>query len=347
VSIDTNEHVDLGQLTAALRPSLGSGLKIDALIPISVGASNRMYKADTSAGGVILRVPPAHKTSPSAHDVAREFRILRALDSTNVPHPRAITLCEERDVFGAQFLVMEFIEGFNVRVGLDIPEAPTAAELPDFAFAAVAALADLAGVDWTAVGLDGFGRPDGFLERQVSRWSSQLEGYRIRDLTGLDELVQWLDANRPAPTPPAIMHGDFTFMNIMFAPSRPATVAAIVDWEQSTIGDPLMDLGWFLGLWAHVDEQAAAVAPGETWVTQLDGMPKRSEILAHYAERSGRDVSAIGFYQALALFKLAVVLEGGYAKLRRGESQNPHHADFEWMVPQLISTALDAAHGRH
>ena len=346
MSADTAERVDPGHLAAVLRPDLGTALTVEALVPISVGASNRMYLAETSAGPLILRVPPAHKTSPTAHNVAREFRILRALDATDVPHPRAVALCADTEVFGAGFLVMEFVDGFNLKVDLDIPEAPTTAERREFAFAAAGALADLAAVDWAAAGLKDFGRPAGFLERQVSRWSTQLDAYRVRELHGLDELADWLTRNRPAATPPAIMHGDFTFMNVMFARTRPATVAAIVDWEQSTIGDPLMDLGWFLGLWAHADEQSPATAPGVAWVTQLEGMPTRAEVLAYYGDRSGRDVSAIGFYQALALFKLAVVLEGNYAKYRTGASRNAHHADFEWMVPQIIGTALAAAHGK-
>ncbi|MGC9537448.1 phosphotransferase family protein [Streptomyces sp. UG1] len=339
------ESVDLGALVEALRPELGSSLKVEQLIPISVGASNRMYQAVTSAGPLILRVPPRHKTSPTAHDMGREFRVLRALDSTAVPHPRALALCSDPEPFGVGFLVMEFVDGFNLKIGLDAPYAPAVEERREFALAAVATLADLASTDWQAAGLGDYGRPAGFLERQVNRWGSQLDAYRVRDLGGLDELAQWLKDSRPPAAPPAIMHGDFTFMNVMFAKGRPARVAALVDWEQSTIGDPLMDLGWFVGLWAHADEVSAAAPPGGRWVTQLGGMPTRAEVVRHYAERSGRDVSAIGYYQALALFKLVVVLEGNYAKYVRGASRNAHHADFEWMVPRLIDTARSAARG--
>jgi aminoglycoside phosphotransferase (APT) family kinase protein len=346
VSTDNAESIDLARLAAVLQADVDGDLTLQALEPISIGASNRMYRAETSLGPLILRVPPAHKVSATAHDMGREYRILRALDGTDVPHPRALALSTDTEVFGAGFLAMEFVAGFNLKVGLDIPNVPNADELREFAFAAVDALAQLAGVDWQAAGLGDFGRPAGFLERQVSRWSNQLEGYRVRDLPGLDELAAWLGANRPPAAPPAIMHGDFTFANVMFAPERPPRVSAIVDWEQSTIGDPLMDLGWLLGLWAHADEESPATAPGVPWVTQLAGMPTRAEVVARYAERAGRDVSAIEFYQALALFKLVVVLEGSYAKHRTGTSTNAHHADFEWMVPQLIDTALAAAHGK-
>lgn len=345
MATETSGEVDLPVLESALRAGVDAALKVEDIETISVGASNRMFLAHTSIGPLILRVPPTHKTSPTAHDMGREFRILSALDHTDVPHAKAYALVADTAPFGTGFLVQEFVDGFNLKVGLDIPEAPTASERRDFAFAAVDALALTGAADWKAAGLEGFGKPDGFLERQVSRWSTQLEAYRVRDLPGIDELATWLNSHRPDAQEPGIMHGDFTFMNVMFSRSRPAKVAAVVDWEQSTIGDPLMDLGWFIGLWAHADEDSAATAPGTPWVTQLEGMPSRSEMVERYALSSGRDVSAVGFYQALALFKLAVVLEGNYAKFHSGVSKNQHHADFEWMVPQIIGTALAAAHG--
>jgi len=323
-----DDPVDLDALTAALRTDLGAQVVVTGLTQISVGASNRMYRADTSDGPVILRVPPRHKASPTAHDVGREFRVLRALDSTDVPHPKALALSADTAVFGTGFLVMEFVDGFNLRADRADPLGLSPAERGECALAAVDALADLGAVDWQAAGLSGFGRPDGFLA-----------------LPGLDQLAEWLQKHQPTRSRAAIMHGDFTYMNVMFAPARPATVAAIVDWEQSTIGDPLLDLGWLVGLWTHPDENSAATPPGVPWVTQLPGMPGRSEVVDRYRMRAGLDEVPIDFYQALALFKLAVVLEGNYAKFHRGVSRSQHHADFEWMVPALIETALSAARG--
>jgi aminoglycoside phosphotransferase (APT) family kinase protein len=340
-----DESVDLAALASVLRVALGTDIAVTGLVPISIGASNRMYRADTSGGPLILRVPPRHKTSPTAHDVGREFRVLRALDQTTVPHPRALALSADTSLFGVGFLVMQFVDGFNLRADRADPLDLSPAERGEYALAAVDALADLGAVDWQAAGLSGYGRPDGFLARQVQRWSSQLEGYRVRDLPGLDQLARWLQGNQPAHSRSAIMHGDFTYMNVMFAPSRPARVAAIVDWEQSTIGDPLLDLGWFVGLWSHHDEDAPATPPGVPWVTQRPGMPTRQQVIARYQERAGLEELPIGFYQALALFKLAVVLEGNYAKYHGGVSRNQHHADFEWMVPALIDTALAATRG--
>ena len=344
-AVPADGAIDLAALAGALRADLGPQLVVTGLVPISVGASNRMYRAETGEGPVILRVPPRHKASPTAHDVGREFRVLRALDHTAVPHPKALALSADTAVFGTEFLVMEFVEGFNLRADRGDPLGLTPAERGESALAAVDVLADLGAVDWQAAGLSGFGRPDGFLARQVSRWSSQLEAYRVRDLPGLDQLARWLQDNQPARSRAAIMHGDFTYMNVMLTLSRPVRVAAIVDWEQSTIGDPLLDLGWLTGLWAHPDEDSPATPPGVPWVTQLPGMPSRAQVVDRYRDRAGLDDVPIDFYQALALFKLAVVLEGNYAKFHRGVSRSQHHADFEWMVPALIETALSATRG--
>ena len=345
---DRSTEVDQEALTEALRGSVDSGLTLSDVTTISIGASNRMYRVETSAGRFILRVPPVHRTSPSAHDVGREFRVLRALDATAVPHPRAVALCEDTATFGTRFLVMEFVDGFNITATSDGPTELTPEQRTVAAYAAVDALADLGSVDWEAAGLTDFGRPAGFLDRQVDRWRGQLDSYRVRDLPGIDELSDWLVANRPsgaAAGGAAIMHGDYTFMNVMFRPGAPGSVAAIVDWEQSTIGDPLLDLGWFVGLWSHADEVPATTPPGGRWVTQLPGMPTRDEVVRRYQERSGRDTSAISFYQALALFKLALVLEGNYVKFLRKGSRNRHHEEFEWMVPALLTTALAATRG--
>jgi len=313
---------------------------------ISVGASNRMYRLETDRGPLVLRVPPPTKVSKSAHDMVREGRVLRALERTAVPHARPLVVGTDDSPLGSQYLLMELVDGINLR--WDGPRYEPGA-VRDMALRTIDVLAEIGRVDWRAAGLEGFGRPEGFLERQVGRWTGQLAQYRSRELPGIDELAGWLETHRPAGAETGLMHGDFTFANVMLrpgGPDSPAVVTAVVDWEQATIGDPLVDLGWLVGLWAHADEEPAATAPGGHWVTQLPGMPTRTEIVERYALASGRDVSAIGYYQALALFKLAVVLEGNYAKVVRGESRHPHHRDFEWMVPQLIGTALDAAQGR-
>ncbi|MFE9327606.1 phosphotransferase family protein [Nocardia sp. NPDC052278] len=308
--------------------------------PISTGASNKMFRIETDAGPMVLRMPPQQRISSRANDMSREWRLLCALERTDIPHARPILQGDENSPLGSPFLLMEYVQGFNLR--WDTPRPP--AEVRDLAFATVGVLADISAVPWDGIGLSDFGKPDGFLERQVDRWTGQLDSYRVRHLEGLEELTGWLADNRPSGNRVGLMHGDFTFMNVMASEDR--TVAAVVDWEQATIGDPMMDLGWWIGLWAEADEQPAAVAPGGHWVTQLPGMPTRAEIVARYGELTGCDVSAVDYYQALALFKLAVVLEGHYARWSSGKSRNPHHGDFEWLVPQLVGTALDAAHGK-
>ncbi|GHF36675.1 aminoglycoside phosphotransferase (APT) family kinase protein [Amycolatopsis bartoniae] len=330
---------DPANLATVLSGHPDGPVELTAITPISVGASNRMYRLDTDRGPLVLRIPPRRKVSKSAHDVGREWRLLRALAGTAVPHPRPLLHGDESSPLGGPFLIMELVPGFNLR--WDSPALPEA-EVRELALRTVDTLAAIGAVDWEAAGLGGFGRPDGFLERQVGRWTSQLEQYRIRPLPGVDELARWLEEHRPARYRTGLMHGDFTFANVL---AENGGVTAVVDWEQATIGDPMLDLGWFVGLWAHAGEQPAAVPPGRSWVTQRAGMPTRDEVVERYARASGEDVANLGYYQALALFKLAVVLEGGYAKHVRGDGGNAHQAEFEWIVPQLIDTALDATKG--
>jgi aminoglycoside phosphotransferase (APT) family kinase protein len=330
------------RLQEYLREHLDSQLQVEAMTPLTGGASNHMFLLETRPlGRLVLRRPPAVKSSPTAHDVAREHRVLTALEGTSVPHPRAHLLCSDAGVIGAPFLLMEHVEGF-VLDGSKPPPGGGAARLDELAGMFIDGLAELASVDWQAVGLSGFGRPQGFLERQVDRWLGQLEGYRARPLPLLDFLPRWLADNRPPEGDPGILHGDYQFLNVIFAPSGDR-VAAIVDWEQSTIGDPLLDLGWVLGLWAQPGERSPVSQT--TWLSQAPGMPRRQELAARYAARTGRQLGHLNYYEVLALFKLACVLEGSYSRHLSGVSEHGVHADFGWMVPRLLETAAAIARG--
>ena len=195
-------------------------------------------------------------------------------------------------------------------------------------------------MDWRAAGLEGFGRPDGYLERQVDRWLGQLERYRTRELDGLDVVATWLRDACPQPGEPGILHGDFQLANAMFAHQPPTRLLALVDWEQSTVGDPLVDLGWLLALWDEPGEEPIRGPGAENRrVNQEQGFPTRAELAARYAERSGRSLEHLGWYEVLALFKLACVLEGAYARHARGQSDSPLHARLEKMVPALLHSA--------
>ncbi|ONH28088.1 hypothetical protein BL253_20785 [Pseudofrankia asymbiotica] len=309
---------------------------------ISTGHSNEMFRLEMPGQVWLLRRPPRTANAPGAHSMAREFRVLRALRGSGVPHPEALVHCEDPEVVGAPFLVLSFVTGFAPTLPLPAPFTGDVAGQREMAGALVDALAAVARFDWRPAGLDGFGRPDGFLDRQVDRWLGQLARYRTRDLPWLDELSGWLRARQPARPVTGLLHGDYTWSNVMFAPDRPGRVAAVVDWEQSTVGDPLLDLGQLTGLWYEQGEDAGGRDPRALFC-QLPGNLTRRELVERYARASGLPVDDIAFYQALALFKLACILEGGWARFRAGASDDPGHRNFERRVPALLARAATFA----
>ncbi len=308
---------------------------------ITTGHSNELFEITRGDLVLALRRPPRTPLSPTAHDMEREFRVLEAITAAGgaVPVATPVRLCADPDVIGAPFYVMELVDGVVARS--DVPpqiDGPgvgdeIAAELVD----ALVAIHDL---DWR-LDLGDFGRPDGYLERQVARWGGQLDRYRTRPLPAVDAVAAWLDASVPPAQEPSLLHGDYTLVNVMFAPRRPASLVAVVDWELATIGDPLVDVGWLLGLWHEKGEEPLAGAdPGVVGFGGEHGMPRRRTIAEMYATRSGRDLGALGFYCALGLFKLACIMEGSYARYRAGTSDDAYFAALETSVPALAERAL-------
>lgn len=299
------------------------------------GEANALYWLYRGDLVWVLRRPPAVLNAPGASDMVREWRILTALEGTPVPHPMPLLLggADGTGPMGTPFLIMERVFGFTPVGVLPAPYGLASARR-DLGFALVDAIAELAAVDWRARGLDGLGKPDGFLERQVGRWLGQLDRYRTREIPELDWIATWLEANRPASFRRGLMHGDFSPYNVMASPYRTTRLAAVVDWDTGTIGDPLLDLGHLLARWTEPGEEPAI----GTWDIEVrDGLPARAELAARYAERTGADLSALPYYQALALFKLAIILEGGVA--RRRAAGAPDTADRERMVDGLIRYA--------
>jgi aminoglycoside phosphotransferase (APT) family kinase protein len=301
------------------------------------GDSNLMYLVSAGPRRWVLRMPPAAKNDRSAHDVLREFRMLKALELTTVPHPRPIEMCGDQHVAGRPFYLMENVEGFSPTPSLGAPWADETRIRRGLGLRAAEALADLAAVDYVAVGLEDFGRPKGFLARQVPRWRRQLDATSVRQLHGLPELGTWLEEHRPPDRAPGILHGDFHLRNVMFATEAPARVTAIVDWEMSTIGDPLLDLGALLATWSQAGETELINGSISSW----PGMATRSEIAAAYEARSGCAVEQLGYYMVLALFKLACILEGSYARLLAGKSEHEGHRTYETLVPTIVRRAQD------
>lgn len=285
------------------------------------GTQNVMLAFRRGGRAYVLRRPPEHLRRKSNDALVREMRVLAALADTPVPAPGFIAGCPDPDVMGgAVFYLMEEVDGFNPSVTLPSPHADDAAVRHRMGLNAAAAIATLGEVDHVAAGLGDVGHPEGFLERQVGRWLSELEtysrldGYPGPDIPGVDRVADWLERNRPRTWRPGLMHGDFHLANIMFRYDGPE-VAAIIDWEMVTVGDPLLDLGWLLATWPGDD--GGTISGGSPLAT-AGGLPSRKEVVAWYADRSSRDVSAATWYDVLACFKLGIVLEGSNARADAG-----------------------------
>jgi len=283
------------------------------------GTQNILLRFERGGERYVLRRPPLNKRDNSDETMRREARVLAALAGSDVPHPRLIAACGDVDVLGAAFYLMEPIEGVNPTLGLPPAYRDDATWRRQLGLSMADGAAAVGAVDHVAVGLADLGRPDGYLERQVARWQRQLasyaelDGYAGPDIPGVDQVGVWLDENRPTSWRPGLIHGDYHLANVLVALDRPG-LAAIVDWELTTIGDPLLDLGWLLATWVDDDGVTAGAAPVSPW----DGFPSAAELVARYAERSDRDLSAIGWYEVLACYKLGIILEGTHARAAAG-----------------------------
>jgi aminoglycoside phosphotransferase (APT) family kinase protein len=287
---------------------------------ISGGSQNEIYEIRRGELHGALRIPPL--TAPESRDegIWREWRITEALEGTDVPHTPAIAACNDRSVLGRAFYLMGFVDGWSP-MGLEVAAdgsrpwpSPFDTDLDarkDLAYQLVEGIALLGSVDWQAKGLADLGRPDGFHERQVDRWTGFLERIKGRELPGFDEAASWLRAHKPIDFVPGLMHGDYQFANVMYEDGAPARLAAIVDWEMGTVGDPKLDLGWVVQSWPA---DTMAVDPTALSYVDMYAMPSRDDVLAHYAEVSGRQVDDIDYYLILAKWKLAVVLEQGFQR---------------------------------
>lgn len=322
-------------------PELGDG-PITAEI-LTGGATNIVMRLDRGGRSVVLRRPPLAPRPDSFKVLAREARVLKALNGTAVRKPALIAYCESSDVLGAPFYVMEHVVGW---LAMDQAKFPPAFAAPEvrrgLAFELVGGIAELARVDYREVGLEGFGKPEGFLDRQVDRWLHQhasyadSEGYGYRPLPGKEEVVAWLRANTPAEARIGIIHGDYGYPNALFAFDAPARLAAMIDWELSTVGDPLLDLGWLM---YAVPSERSAVKPPELY--QDAAYPLREELVDHYAAITGRPVPHLTYYMVLAQFKLAMLLERHYARGLNGRLDRAMGEQMGALVLDLLRAASE------
>jgi aminoglycoside phosphotransferase (APT) family kinase protein len=280
---------------------------------VSGGSQNEIYEIRRDGLHAALRMPPPKAPESRDAGILREWRIIEALDGTDVPHTAAIGMCEDTSVLGRSFYLMGFVEGWSP-MGVDDWPEPFHGDLEarkGLAYQLVEGIGLLSKVDWEAKRLQDLGRPDGFHERQVDRWTAFLERIKGRELPGFDEAAAWLRDRRPIDFVPGLMHGDYQFANVMYEHGAPARLAAIVDWEMGTVGDPKLDLGWVVQSWPD-DTNAPEAA--ESGYVDMFGMPSRDEVIAHYADVSGRQVDDVDYYVVLAKWKLAVVLEQGFQR---------------------------------
>ena len=304
--------------------------------PIGDGHSNVTYALRRGSVELVVRRPPRGPLPPSAHDVLREARVLRALQG-RAPVPRVLAACDDPAVIGAPFYVMERIAGDVVN------EAPPAALDDEAGRRAmceelVDALVTLHDVDWRAAGLEDFGRPDGYLERQLRRFGGLWERNRTRELPAMDRVARWLGEHVPDSPPATIVHGDYRLGNVMFAPSAPARLVAIFDWEMSTIGDPLADLGYLCTFWIDHDDPPAGVFEQHA-LTRQPGYLTRAELVARYEERSGRSMGDIRWYRVFALWKIIVFMEGNYRRALAGSVDDPYLTSFGEAIAGLAERA--------
>lgn len=337
----TEHRIDIVRLTAwmdeAALPGKGEPLEADFL---SGGTQNVIYRIRRGEHVCVLRMPPPDAPADRDKGILREWRIIEALDGTDVPHTAAVAVCEDSAVLGRPFYLMGHVDDWSPMDLLDRRwPAPFDTDLQaraGLAYQLAEGIALLAKVDWKARGLHDLGRPDGFHERQVDRWTGFFERIKGRELEGMDVATEWLRTRRPRDYIPGLMHGDYQFANVMYHHGAPARLAAIVDWEMGTVGDPKLDLGWMVQSWP---EDTADPQPSEMGYVDMRGMPSRDDVVAHYAEVSGRQVDDLDYYVILAKWKLAIVLEQGFQ--RAGD--NPRLQAYGPVITELMASAAELA----
>lgn len=300
---------------------LGSG-PLKQVEQLSGGTQNILLRFVRDGRAYVLRRPPPVLRANSNETMRREARVLAALTGSDVPHPGFIAGCNDESVIGAAFYLMEPIDGFNPTQGLPELHANDASVRHRMGLAMVEAIAALSKVDFQAVGLNDFGKLDNWMERQVGRWASQLASYAEMpgwtgpaEIPGVEKVGRWLEQNRPSDFQHGIIHGDFHLANVLFRRDS-GELAAVVDWELCTLGDPMLDLGWLIATWPeaeHPHDTDVAIRPWE-------GFARPDELIAHYGKASGRDLASLPWFIVLACYKLGIILEGTHARACAGKA---------------------------
>jgi aminoglycoside phosphotransferase (APT) family kinase protein len=333
IAVRRGEEVAVGRLREFLRDKLSGAEAGIALEQFPNGHSNLTYLLRAGGREYVLRRPPLGPVAPKAHDMVREFHILRAVHPHFPEAPEPFAVCEDAAILGSPFFVMERRHG-------DVLRERTPAEMQPRAIseAFLDAMVRLHAIDIRSGDLAGMGKPEGYVERQVRGWADRWERARTGEGAAMDEVVRWLATNVPAPLPPSLIHNDYKLDNVMLGGCAEVRVAAVLDWEMATVGDPLSDLGLTLCYWHWATDPEVRVA-GIPALTSEPGWLTRDQLVERYALKTGRDVSRIGYYEVLGVFKLAVIIQQIYARFFRGQTQDARFEGFGLRAEALARLA--------
>lgn len=341
-AVRQGEELDIEKLEPYLKEHLGleGNLKISQF---PSGFSNLTYGLELGSKHFVLRRPPFGVNVKSAHDMGREYKILSHLHPVYAKAPKPLLFCEDESILGADFYVMERVEGVILRAKMPPDMTPEPALMGGVAQSLIQSLAELHSVGLNVAGLSDFGRPKGYAERQVSGWTKRYAASQTDEIPTIDAAARWLADHLPADIGPALIHNDYKYDNVVLDPYDWTNIIAVLDWEMATVGDPLMDLGTSLGYWVEEDDPPAMQDLGLS-PTALPGNPSRAEVLRLYEEASGREVENPVFYYAYGLFKVAVILQQIYARYKKGLTQDERFAGLIHAVyacGQMAETAIE------
>lgn len=342
IDVRPDERLDEDKLANYLRGKLQGSSQPLSVRQFGGGAANLTYLLDYGTRQYVLRRPPLGPVAKSAHDMAREYNVLSVLHEAFPPAPQALLSCEDPTIIGANFFVMARQQGIVVRRSLPEAYAGLADAPRRMSKTLVDTLAQFHAVDYEAIGLGDLGEPSGFIERQIEGWYKRWGNAQTHDLPEMGAVYAWLKANQPQTTQFSLVHNDYKLDNVMLDPADPGKITAVFDWDMCTLGDPLNDLGAMLTYWTEPSDPPAMQAMAMMPIGDL-GFMTRQELVARYAEKSGRDVVQINFYHALGLFRLTVIIAQIYIRYQRGQTQDKRFAAMEFMIPVLAQAALEVA----
>ena len=343
IPVREGEELNIERLETYLRENL-SDLPSDGSLQVKQfpsGLSNLTYALSIGEWEAVLRRPPLGPVPPKAHDMKRESDILRKVNPVFSLAPKPLLFCENESVIGGQFFVMERRHGFVLDKGIPPDLNLTENDFKQISERMVDTLVALHDIDYKAANLDDFGHPDGFMERQVQGWIKRYNHALTDDISGVNGLTNWLTTSLPKSQEPTLIHYDFKLNNVLFSRADPAELTGIFDWEMSTIGDPLADLGVAMSYWAQPDDpDILKFGQGSPAITIRPGFMTRDKFVDMYARKSGRDVSNIHYYLTFAYFKLAVICQQIYYRFKQGQTNDPRFAELDSYVHGLIELAI-------